>query len=61
MMSMINKFKAGTLVEVLSTYSIKRTRKGFVVGYLPRNKIRIQMLDTEAINDYSLDQIKRAQ
>jgi|TARA_Y100000310_G_scaffold269711_1_gene283083 GTP1/Obg family GTP-binding protein len=57
----INKLKVGTLVEVLSIYSIKRTRKGFVVGYLPRNKIRIQMLDTEAINDYSLDQIKRAQ
>ena len=57
----INKLKVGTLVEDLSIYSVKRTRKGFVVGYLPRNKIRIQMLDTEAINDYSLDQIKRVQ
>ena len=53
-MPRIHKLKAGTLVEVLSTYSITRTRKGFVVGYLPRNKIRIQMLDTEVINDYSL-------
>jgi len=57
-MKKMNSFRVGTLVEVLSTYSVDRVRRGIIVARLPQDKVRVKMLDSEVTNDYKIEQVR---